>query len=536
MSQEVSHCADLLVLVLVLAIVQGTLMCSYNRVTLGNGATAWACENPDTLGYLYDPARGNFSGWTMSDWGATHSTVASVNAGLTQQMPDDSFYGAPLAEAVSSGVITEAQIDTMVMRILVPMYALGLVDYPPTGSLAANASSLGHDTLARTLAEQSIVLLKNDGGLLPIKPSSIKSVLVLGDQGTVTGHGSGGVALPYVATPFFGIATFLNGPLPPRPVNCSFINNTDFYQPDDVSKARLGLGAHFQVPTQHSLPRDYSHLTPCQSCCASCLQPCVAAASAQDCCAQCTATSACSVFTFVAGDVCAEAPTAGRTAGRQLRRSSKALNSKAGTATAGACWLKQDTSGYTPAPGKISGVCAPWPPSGGAYKVDANSTQDAATAAALAAAYDLVIVNVATTSGEGTDRPNLDLPDWQNAMVSAVLAANNRTVVVARCPGACTMPWAGAAPSILFQLLPGQEAGNALANALFGVVNPSGKLPVSFPNNMNDTWLGNPVNPAQYPGVVMPGTDYPSANFSEGKSEYAACHMLHAHVRTYRDV
>lgn len=214
-------------------------MCSYNRITLGSGATAWACENSDTLGYLYDPARGNFSGWTMSDWGATHSTVPSVTAGLTQQMPDDSFYGAALAEAVASGAVSESTIDTMAMRILVPVYALGLVDNPPTGSLAANVSSLGHDTLARTLAEQSTVLLKNDGGLLPIDPSSIKSVLVLGDQSTVTGHGSGGVVLPYTTTPYSGIATFLNGPLPPRPVNCTFFNDTDYYQPGNVSRRGL---------------------------------------------------------------------------------------------------------------------------------------------------------------------------------------------------------------------------------------------------------------------------------------------------------
>lgn len=244
----------------------------------------------------------------------------------------------------------------------------------------------------------------------------------------------------------------------------------------------------------------------------------MAATSAQDCCAQCTATASCSAFTYVAGSVCAEAPTSGR----GLRRVHKHNAVAAYSASTGACWLKPDTSGYTPAPGKVAGVCAAWPPSGGAFKVDLNETQDAGTAAALAAGYDVVIMNVATTSGEGSDRPNLDLPDWQNAMVTAVLAANKNTVVVARCPGACTMPWADAAPSILFQLLPGQEAGNALANAVFGSVNPSGKLPLSFPASMNDTWLGDPVNPAQYPGVVLPGTDYPSANYSEGEAPHSS--------------
>jgi beta-glucosidase len=76
------------------------------------------------------------------------------------------------------------------------------------------------------------------------------------------------------------------------------------------------------------------------------------------------------------------------------------------------------------------------------------------------------------------------------------------------------MPWKAAVPSILFQLMPGQEAGNALANALFGAVNPSGKLPVSFPGSMNDTWLGNPVNPLQYPGTDR-GKGWLEADYTE---------------------
>jgi hypothetical protein len=100
---------------------------------------------------------------------------------------------------------------------------------------------------------------------------------------------------------------------------------------------------------------------------------------------------------------------------------------------------------------------------------------DANAAAAAAKAADVAIVVVGTTSGEGSDRTNLSLPAWQDAMVAAVAAAQPKTIAVARCPGACIMPWVSAVPSILFQLMPGQEAGNALAAAVFGAINPSGE-------------------------------------------------------------
>lgn len=85
-----------------------------------------------------------------------------------------------------------------------------------------------------------------------------------------------------------------------------------------------------------------------------------------------------------------------------------------------------------------------------------DSGVNATAAAALAATADAAIVVVATTSSEGSDRVNLSLPMWQDALVAAVTAAQAATVVVARCPGACVMPWSGAAAAIVFQLMAGQ--------------------------------------------------------------------------------
>ena len=147
---------------------------------------------------------------------------------------------------------------------------------------------------------------------------------------------------------------------------------------------------------------------------------------------------------------------------------------------------------------------------------------DNATAAAAAAGNaDVAIVFVGTRTSEGSDREGLALPPEQDALVAAVAAANPKTVVVARCSGACLMPWAAAVSSIVSQLYAGQEAGSALADVLLGAASPSGKLTVSWPAGDEDTWLsppgGGPVQPESYPGTDR-GRGYPEVDYSEGLS------------------
>ena len=143
---------------------------------------------------------------------------------------------------------------------------------------------------------------------------------------------------------------------------------------------------------------------------------------------------------------------------------------------------------------------------------------DISAAAALARTADVAIVSVAVSSTEGYDRDDLSLGAAQDRLVRAVAAANNRTVVVVRCPGAVLMPWIDlpAVKAVLVQFLPGQAAGAALASLLLGKVNPSGKLPLSFPRAENQTWLAG--RPERYPGVEQPGTAQPRfvATYEEG--------------------
>ena len=116
----------------------------------------------------------------------------------------------------------------------------------------------------------------------------------------------------------------------------------------------------------------------------------------------------------------------------------------------------------------------------------------------LATNSDVAIVCVGQQTSEGSDRPGLSLPNGQDALVSAVAAANPHTVVVVYASSATLMPWASQVAAVLVAWYPGQENGNALAQVLFGDVNPSAKLPVTIPAASNQV----PASAtAQFPGV-----------------------------------
>ncbi|WP_309572903.1 glycoside hydrolase family 3 C-terminal domain-containing protein, partial [Deinococcus sp.] len=125
-------------------------------------------------------------------------------------------------------------------------------------------------------------------------------------------------------------------------------------------------------------------------------------------------------------------------------------------------------------------------------------------AAAVAAQADYAVVCIGTNGDwetEGVDRWGLDLPGRQNELVSAVRAANPNTVVVLQTGGPVTMPWLDAVPAVLQAWFPGQEAGHAIADVLYGRAEPGGRLPQTFIASLKDDPT-HPLNPdVQYPGV-----------------------------------
>lgn len=328
-------------------------MCSYNRI---NGV--YSCENNVTLGDFKTAAK--FEGFVMSDWGATHSTVASAVAGLDQEMPLAFFYSeSALSGAIQAGTVTQGQLDDKVLRILTAMYAVGIFDRAPSGSINANVTSDAHNQLAREFSREATVLVQNTDSLLPLSFSSIKSIAVLGDECNtapiVAGAGSGAVSPPYIITVLQGILNAV-----PHTVNVTYAGTSD------------------------------------------------------------------------------------------------------------------------------------------------------ANVVAVAAAADVAVVCTGTWSSEGVDRADLSLPPAENDLIAKVAAAQSRTVVIVTCPGAVLMPWSASVASILVNFMPGQEAGNAVADVLFGAFNPSGRLPLTFPTQENPTNFTQ----EQYPGE--PWYFPENANYSEG--------------------
>ena len=120
-----------------------------------------------------------------------------------------------------------------------------------------------------------------------------------------------------------------------------------------------------------------------------------------------------------------------------------------------------------------------------------------AVAAAKAARTAVVVVSDNTES-EAADRPSLNLPSAQNELISAVAAANPRTVVVIDAGAPVVMPWIGQVASVVDAWYPGESNGTALAAVLFGQVNPGGHLPVTFPVDLSQVPASTP---AQFPGV-----------------------------------
>ncbi|HEY8240544.1 MAG TPA: glycoside hydrolase family 3 N-terminal domain-containing protein, partial [Kiritimatiellia bacterium] len=148
-----------------------------------------------------------FDGVVVSDWGGCHSTIEAANAGLDLEMPGPGdHFNQKLVDAVKSGAVDEAVIDDKVRRVLRLVQRTGRLDNRPAGAGGMNTPE--HRALARELAVESIVLMKNDGGALPLKSGEIKSIAVIGPNGAVARIGGGGsstVSAPYGVSPFDGL-------------------------------------------------------------------------------------------------------------------------------------------------------------------------------------------------------------------------------------------------------------------------------------------------------------------------------------------
>ncbi|GGL25404.1 beta-glucosidase [Caulobacter rhizosphaerae] len=165
-----------------------SVMCAYNRV---NGD--YACENDFLLNKVLKQDWG-YKNYVMSDWGAAHSSAKAVNAGLDQESAGDafdtqSFFKGPLKDALAKGEVSQARLDDMARRVLRGLFASGVVEKPVK---IAPIDYAAHAKVTRADAEEGVVLLKNDKGLLPLLSTARKIVVIGGhaDVGVLSGGGS----------------------------------------------------------------------------------------------------------------------------------------------------------------------------------------------------------------------------------------------------------------------------------------------------------------------------------------------------------
>jgi beta-glucosidase len=165
-----------------------SVMCAYNRI---NGD--YACENDFLLNKVLKQDWG-YKSYVMSDWGAVHSSAKAVNAGLDQESAGDAFdkqpfFKGPLKEALAKGEVSQARLDDMARRVLRGLFASGVVEKPVK---IAAIDYAAHGKVTRADAEEGIVLLKNDKGLLPLLATARKIAVIGGhaDVGVLSGGGS----------------------------------------------------------------------------------------------------------------------------------------------------------------------------------------------------------------------------------------------------------------------------------------------------------------------------------------------------------
>jgi len=463
------------------------LMAAYNKFR-GD----WCSENDYLLNSILKKEWG-FAGVVVSDWGATHSTAKAANNGLDLEMPRGQFFGDKLLAAVKAGEVSEAVIDEKIRRLLRVRFEMGLFDREEKEDPTV-IERKDHIELAREAAEEGMVLLKNDGGLLPLDRKAIKTLAVIGPTAAVARTGGGGSSL---VRPLYGISA-LEGirELAGKDVRILFAAGAA--EENDV----LPLPAEYLTPPNasqgaHGLWAEYFANVELQG------EPVLTRLD----------EAIGSNWGLDAPD-----PRLRRPDNRNefsVRWTGKLLPPATGTyqfhfVNNGGVrlyldgqllvdhWGRRRTELHTAsAPleaGKAYDVRIEFGFSGGipllAVGWDVPGQDTIQQAAELAEKADVAVVFTGLSyrfESEGSDRASLDLPR-QDHLVAAVANANPRTVVVNQTGSAIAMdPWLAKVPAVLQAWYPGQEGGRAIARVLFGDANPSGKLPTSFIRNANDS-------------------------------------------------
>lgn len=457
------------------------VMNAYNKVN-GPHCSANSYLNNDVLKGDF-----GFDGCVMTDWGGAHSTQGVAKGGTDLEMPTGAYMNATrLMPLVEQGKISREIIDDKVRRILRTILRVGLLDGPkhPDNSIV---NCQAHRDLGREAGARAIVLLKNEGNLLPLDAKKLKSIAVIGPnaaenrlsmggsgyvssrsnvhaldaikarvgEGVVVnyarGSASAGEALPAIPAELLTPASgqpgehglkaeyFANQNLEGVPALVRTDKTVDFHWG--------GNGPGGAIPNDHFSVRWTGKLTPA-----------------------------------VSGEyrLCITSDDGSRLFldGKQVVESWKDHGMESATATlqleAGRAYdLRAEFYENTGEAGMVLGMLAP------GTKLETDPQIAAAVKAAQESDVAVVLAGLsASYESEGRDRDDLELPGNQAALIQAVAAANPRTVVVLTNGTPLMMrDWVGQVPALLEAWYLGDQGGQAVTDVLFGDVNPSGKLP-----------------------------------------------------------
>ena len=467
------------------------VMGAYNFV---NGVHA--CAHEELLQGVLKGEWG-FAGLVVSDWTALKDGVGPGRHGLDLEMPGPgAFWGdGRLADLVRSGEVPESEVDDKARRILAFLDWCGALD--GTESTEAAADTPESRAVARRVASASMVLLENDG-ILPLRRDELRTVAVIGpnaEDTAILGGGSATVNPYYTVTALDGLREALgDGVTVVHEPGCSIRRAVPRIDHAEMTDERFTVEVLVDGEVRH------------------------------------TVTGRSSADLLGGGDwPDLEPPLVLRGRGTWIPPESGTWRLSGGGLHRLRLWVDADPAdGAAPdtdnhLPGAINaglgnhadlverrfeagepvalafeyevqaGVpLALYNIGAGRLGDDPEAADEAALAAAEAAARDAEVAVVVVGSNdewetEGSDRADLALPGIQDELVRRVAAVNPRTVVVLNAGSPMAMPWVDDVAAVLLAWYPGQEAGHALADVLFGDADPGGRMPTTWPKRLEDT-------------------------------------------------
>ena len=471
------------------------VMSAYNKVN-----NYWCAENTHLLTDILKNEWG-FKGFVVSDWGGTHSTVGSANAGLDVEMPGGTppttyYFSAANLTPYVGGQVPLATIDAKVKRILRAKIWSGVLDNPIVvgGVVTTNPSvinSPAHQALAREASKKSIVLLKNAPigatKILPLNKNTLTSIAVIGPNAEVAQTGNGGsshLTPYYTVSPLAGI----EGKLAGTGVTINFAHGHSGGYPAIPSSvlttgAVHGLQGVYYNNKTLTAPSVLTRVDSTVDFTWGGGSP-APEISANNFSVRWTGT----LTPTLTGDYQIGIRT--DDGGRLYLDGVKIVDIWSDHGELTSTVTKTFTAGVAHSiifefyeSGGDATARLVWSVPGGA-----DWLTEAANAAA---ASDVAVVCVGTNASiesEGYDRSDIILPESGDALINAVSAANHKTIVVMVSGSAVRMsPWINDVnvPAVLQAWFGGQESGNAIADVLFGDENPSGKLPITLPTDVS---------------------------------------------------